>query len=164
MKTTIQETNCGSETWICRWRFLGFPERVGVGGALACEQSLDEVFAGDVCVCLCGRCRVTTLVASRVESRVSLSVGESTAFSPAVNTWFSSWFVVFYHHVVDDALLMCVFFYGYFWVHLHGIGTCFDVVNVQPGCFLLCCLLERPSRRREHCGGQVLKLERRVLP
>ena len=69
----------------------------------------------------------------------------------------------FYHHLVDNALLMCLF-YGHFWVDFHGIGTCFDVVNVQPGCFLLCCLLERPSRRREHCGGQVLKLERPVLP
>ena len=57
-----------------------------------------------MCVCL------WTVPRSRVESRVSLSVGESTAFSPAVNNWFSSWFRCFYHHVVDDALLMCVFF------------------------------------------------------
>ena len=87
-----------------------------------------------MCVRLCGRCRVTTLVASRAESRVSLNVGESTAFSPAVNNWFSSWFAFFNYYVVDGAMSVCLFFRVFFLVNFPDIGTCFDVVNVQPGC------------------------------
>ena len=33
----------------------------------------------------------------------------------------------------------------YFWIDFHEIGSCFDVVNVQYGCFLLCCVAERAS-------------------
>ena len=48
-------------------------------------------------------------------------------------------------HVVDYASLMCLFFYVFLWVNFHGIGTCFDVVNVQSKCFLLCRRVERVS-------------------
>ena len=112
-----------------------------------------------VCVCLCGRCRVTTLVASCVESRVSLTVGESTAFSPAANNWFSSWFAIFNYYVVDGAMLVCLFFSRFLLCQFprhRDLLRCRSIVGVS------CCAayVERPSRRREHCGGQVLKLER----
>ena len=50
------------------------------------------------------------------------------------------------------------------WVYFQGDRACLDVVNVYDGCFLLCCPVVRVSGRREHCSGQVLKLERPVPP
>ena len=77
-------------------------------GSLALHLTIHEVHAtlfhilesqgracGERCVCPKGRCSVTISVASCVESRVSLNVAVSTAFSPPWNQWCFSWFVFF---------------------------------------------------------------------